>query len=334
MNKIAIAGCNSFIGNSFAKQFENRSYVLELFSHDPKNSRQKNLFALKKNYNNYDFIYFFSNAKDNKKILLLLSFLSKKYKGKIVYISTTSLYSNYLSSYSRNKISEETIIKNFYKWIIIRAGYVDYYKDTTFSDQFSNFKNNLKIIIGGNLKTHFVYLNNLIIFLNYCLNTNINNKVILASDGFLSICNYYRIKNYKGFLINIPVIKILFLSKIFNFFSFFIPKKIESLLSIYFIDSKKIQLFNNDIHAYESLNKSNFFFRRILFSDYRKYSNLSKKCNFYQIRNFFSSSIANYSLGDYLSVDDKEKFMYHTRINEFLEIKKNTNARNNQKKTF
>jgi len=329
MMKIAIIGCNSFIAKNFVKTF-NIKYQFDYFSHSPQNNNQKNLNSLNELYNRYDCILFFSRASNNSKIIDLLNQIKDKFLGKIIFISTTSLYSNFLSRYSINKAQEEKIIMEFNNWIIIRSGFVDYFDNHSYSSIFSfNKKSKFKFLLGGNLKTHFIYLPNLVNFISLCISNKVNNKLLIASDGFFSLKSYLRIKGFRGRIFNINFYKIFSLSVIFRFLSPLLPSFFESFLSLYFIDSEKLNNFLYASKEYKMMNKNNFFMRRIIFYDFLSINRYDINTKLFPIRFYLKSIILKSDINQYLNTKTSEKFMYHLRLNEFLMIKKISNERNN-----
>lgn len=325
MKKIAIIGSNGFIAREFIKKYYS-SYMIDQYSYNPKNNQIVNS-AILENYRIYDVILFLSYAKENGEIKKLLLFLSKKYKNKIIYISTLSMCSLFHSRYTQNKIEEEKIVEKFKKWSIIRSGFVDYSFHNSYSTIFSDKKmKKLMFFVGGNLKTYFIFLPNLLKFIEVKVNSNDKNKRYLVFDSVMSIKDYFRIKRFKGFFINMYIPKLLYLSKFFNFSQNFMPSFVQSFFSIYFmrhsIDSDK---------SYKLMKKNNFFFRRIIFFDFYKSNRGDMPTNLIFLKSIYRGIMRKYSLNEYLDSNNTEKFIFHLRICE-LQILRNLSDERNSKK--
>jgi len=328
MKKIAIIGSNSFIGKEFIKKHYS-CYSIDQYSYNPKKNQIVNTEILK-NYRIYDVILFLSHAKKNDAIKKILLFLSRKFNNKIIYISTLSMCSLFNSTYTQNKLEEEKIVEKFNRWSIIRTGFVDYSYNNSYSSIFSDKKGKkIMFLIGGNLKTYFIFLPNLLKFINNNINSNDKNKKYLIFDSVFTIIDYFRIKRFKGFSINIYIPKLFFLSKLFNFSRHFFPSFVQSFFSLYFM--------KHDIDADKSyilMKKNNFFYRRIIFFDFFKANRGDMPTSLIFLKSIYREIISKHSLDEYLHSNNTEKFIYHLRICELQTLRNLSYERNSKKILF
>lgn len=323
--KIAVIGSNSFIAKYFIKNFS-YNFIIDEYSHKP-NRNQIYFEHIVDTCLNYEAIIFFSCSSNNTKILKILNYLSDKFNNRLIYISTTSMYSSFISRYTNNKLNEEVIVKKFSKWIIIRTGFVDYHIKNSFSNIFNDKKRKLVIfLIGGNLKTYFIYLPNLASFIFSALYLK-KNKTYVVYDCIMTINEYMKIKKFRGFLFNIYLPKVNFLSSFISKFKNFYPSFLSSFFSLYFMILDK-QLSDE----YHKFMKNNFFYRRIFISDFYRYNKDNMPKNIYFLSSVFKYFHISCNIEKYRSLKSEEKFMFHLRLSELKQLKELSDERNSQKK--
>lgn len=322
--KLALVGCNGFLGKAIEDLLKNHLYDFTSYSHKPIKPCQKNFNTFLKNYLNYDIIIFLLNShKDSKNIENIINSLDLMEKNKIIFFSTFSIYSDYLSVYAKNKLKQEDLIKKKKNWVILRIGFVESY----LSDSLKSLDMYLKkvsyfILLGSNVKTAYINLYNFKKYLLYLINNNaVENKIYNVYSNFLSLKELIIIKKFRGKLLTVNIDKNNFFIKVLIFFKKLCPQKIQSFLSI---------LYLNETYKSEEniIIKNDKYFRNILIYDYLKYNKKFIKHNLFSIRKFVKKITNSITLFEYNSFNEKHKYLYHSKINELLNLNQHSNKLN------
>jgi len=315
MKKIALLGCNGFIGNYLVNQFKLiKNFNVDGYSHNPK----KNQFHIKEildNSKKYDEIIFLLNSKiDQKKIINILKRLNSNEKTRIIFFSTFSIYSSFHSTYAKNKIKLESILKKKKNWLSLRVGFVDSKKHSSYNKIF-NYISKKKFIIlpASNSKTAFISIEALTDeLMKVILNRKLQNKTLDIYTCILSIKEFIKVKKFQGIVTNIPLPNTSFIGSILTHIDFIIPTFIQSVLSIVFMKYQAPINKKND--------KSDYFFRRIFLTDYFNTNQGNIKHNRFRLRSIYYELINEININEYLLSTKNDRFIYHLRLNELISL--------------
>ena len=182
------------------------------------------------------------------------------------------------------------------------------------------------ILPGSNIKTAYINLNDFMKYLLYLIKNNIvENRIYNIYSNFLSLKELLIVKRFRGKLIPMNINKKNLFLKILIFFKKLYTQKIQSFLSI---------LYLNDTYKVEQniIIENDKYFRKILIYDYFKHNKKFIKHNKFSIRKFIKKISFNITLDDYNSFNENHKYLYYLKINELINLNQYSsklNERNN-----
>lgn len=324
MKKIAILGSKGYVGSNLVSILSDSS-SLTLFSHQSDivfdggvrdQIRVYKALSILGYVNDFDLIVFLLESKkpkEREKIYELFHSISNESKNtKIIFFSTFSIYSDWISPYTAFKRRIETTSqcnKNIY---VLRPGVIYGGNPGGLYETFLRLsKSSFLVLPAADAITGYVHIQQVAQFVKKLSASDKVSKITSLVDFYISLKDMLQLLKFKGFIIQIPVgfIKLFLdpLSRISNH----IPRSIHSLAS----------LVSMQIPSDLELNDSGkLIMRKIILSQFIRVNKIKEiKLN---IRRFMRAIENSNSLNAYLILTKNQKYIFLKRLHEIYILSK------------
>ena len=317
MSKIAILGANGNLGRESVLHLEKKYQITEYTSKsDPLDEKQKHINEILESNENYKFIIFFCYSTKKTEQIKIETLLKKIITKNIpiILISTFTIYSIYQSSYNNHKTNAENIVKLASSWIIVRPGLVHGNSKKGLFKIISKIRKfSIILLLNGNSKTGFVHINQFVYELEKIISINKFNyirNIFYINMEFITALRFF---GFRGKILNIKINKYKFLIKIVSKFSRIIPSIFESYLNLLGMDENKY--INSNITLSNKWDK--YYLKRLFFYNHINFFGLKNKFLIYKK---VKEIIKLITLREYLELDNHNKFLYHAKLHEVVDL--------------
>jgi hypothetical protein len=324
--KIAILGARGYVGSNLSKILVNKFDIVE-FTHKSNLNygggiNYQNAYmpsSILGNVDEFYLILFLLESKNNseRKIILKLfeSIIKESKKAKIIFFSTFSVYSYWISPYTKFKKKFELISHNYNNVYVIRPGVIYGGYPGGLYKKFIDLRKRLLLIIpAAEAITGFIHIDKIAEFILMFGDKNVL-KITTLIDINMSLSDAIHYFGFRGFMIKIPTKYIRLVIKLVNILT---NNSIDSLQSLASIISMNIP---SDLRL---INSGKLVFRKILLSDFVR---INKKNSLqFSLRKFIRKIEESNSPYDYLKLTETQKYIFLKRFFEIYNLsKKNEN---------
>lgn len=324
MKKIAILGSKGYVGSNLASILSDSS-SLTLFSHQSdfvfdgqcrdRGSVYKSLSILGF-VNNFDLIVFLLESKepnDREQIYELFNSIShESIKTKIIFFSTFSIYSDWISPYTAFKRRIETVSQGYKNVYVLRPGVIyGGHPGGLYKTFLKLSKSSFLVLPAADAITGYVHIQQVAKFIKKLSNSDKVSKITPLVDIYIPLKEMLQILKFKGLIVQIPVkfIKpfLIPLRRVSNY----LPRSLHSLASLVAMQIPR------DLELNDS---QKLIMRKIILSQFIRVNKIKEiKLN---IRGFMRVIESSNSLNAYLILSKNEKYIFLKRLHEIYALSK------------
>jgi hypothetical protein len=322
MKKIAILGSKGYVGSNLASILSDSS-SLTLFSHQSdlvfdgqcrdKNSVYKTLSILGF-VNDFDLIVFLLESKEPKEkeqIYELFNSIShESIKTKIIFFSTFSIYSDWISPYTAFKRRIETASQSYKNIYVLRPGVIyGGHPGGLYKTFLRLSKSSFLVLPAADAITGYVHIQQVAKFVQKLSNSDKASKITPLVDIYIPLKEMLQLLKFKGLIVQLPVKFIKpFLSPLRRV-SNYLPRSLHSLASLVAMQIPR------DLELNDS---QKLIMRKIIFSQFIRVNKIKEiKLN---IRGFMRAIESSNSLNAYLILSKNEKYIFLKRLHEIYSL--------------
>lgn len=324
MKKIAIIGSKGYVGSNLASILSDSS-SLTLFSHqsdlvfDGQFRDQTSVYqalSILGFVNDFDLLVFLLESKEPEKreqIYELFNSISKEsIKTKIIFFSTFSIYSDWVSPYTAFKRRIETASQSNKNIYVLRPGVIYGGNPGGLYKTFLRLsKSSFLVLPAADAITGYVHIQQVAQFIQKLSTSDKVSKITPLVDICIPLKEMLQLLKFKGLIIQIPVgfIKLFLnpLSRISNY----IPRSLHSIASLVAMQIPR------DLELNDS---GKLIMRKIILGQFIR-ANKIKKIE-PNIRGFMRAIESSNSLNSYLILSKTEKYIFLKRLHEIYILSK------------